>query len=53
MKTLIFGGNSDDTFGEITPRGDDYDNSANGKPIEWLVQSAAMASVARQVCQNA
>jgi hypothetical protein len=41
MKTLIFGGYSDDTFGEITPRGDDYDNCASGKPIEWLVESAS------------
>lgn len=39
MKTLIFGGTSDDTFGEITPRGDDFDNCASGKPIEWLVES--------------
>lgn len=39
MKTLIFGGYSDDTFGEITPGGDDFDNCANGKPIEWLVES--------------
>lgn len=41
MKTLIFGGSSDDTFGEITPRGDDYDNCGSGKPIEWLVESAS------------
>jgi hypothetical protein len=41
MKTLIFGGSSDDTFGEITPRGDDYDNCASGKPIEWLIESAS------------
>lgn len=39
MKTLIFGGSSDDTFGEITPRGDDYDNCASGEPIEWLIES--------------
>lgn len=39
MKTLIFGGYSDDTFGEITPRGDDFDNCASGEPIEWLIQS--------------
>lgn len=39
MKTLKFGGSSDDTFGEITPRGDDYDNCASGEPIEWLVES--------------
>jgi hypothetical protein len=41
VKTLIFGGASDDTFGEITPRGDDYDNCASGKPIEWLIESAS------------
>ncbi len=41
MKTLIFGGSSDDTFGEITPRGDDYDNCGNGKPIEYLIESAS------------
>ena len=40
MKTLIFGGSSDDTFGEITPRGDDYDNCASGEPIEWRIDSA-------------
>lgn len=49
MRTLIFGGSSDDTFGEITPRGDDFDNCASGKPIEWLVhsesESAAMLVV--------
>ena len=39
MKTLIFGGSSDDTFGEITPRGDDYDNCASGDPIEWALVS--------------
>lgn len=41
MRTLIFGGYSDDTFGEITPRGDDYDNCASGEPIEWLITSAS------------
>lgn len=41
MKTLIFGGSSDDTFGEITPRGDDYDNCASGEPIEYLITSAS------------
>lgn len=40
MKTLIFGGRSDDTFGEITPRGDDYDNCASGEPIEYRIDSA-------------
>lgn len=40
-KTLIFGGSSDDTFGEVTPRGDDYDNCASGKPIEWLIESVS------------
>ena len=39
MKTLIFGGSGDDTFGEITPRGDDYDSLAIGDPIEWLISS--------------
>lgn len=39
MKTKIFGGTSDDTFGEITPTGTDYDNCANGKPIEFLIES--------------
>ncbi len=39
MKTLIFGGCGDDTFGEITPRGDDFDNCASGRPIEWLIES--------------
>lgn len=39
MKTLIFGGSSDDTFGEITPYGNDYDNCASGKPIEYLIES--------------
>lgn len=34
---LEFEGASDDTFGECTPRGDDYDNCASGEPIEWLV----------------
>ena len=40
IRTLRFGGYSDDTFGEITPRGDDYDNCASGNPIEYLVQDA-------------
>ena len=39
MITLRFAGYSDDTFGEETPRGDDYDNCASGKPIEWVVES--------------
>ena len=39
MKTIIFEGSSDDTFGESTPRGDDYDNCASGEPIEWLLTS--------------
>lgn len=39
MKTLIFGGSSDDTFGEITPRGDDHDNCGDGCPVEWLIES--------------
>lgn len=41
MKTLIFGGSSDDTFGELSPRGDDYDNCGSGRPIEWLIESAS------------
>ena len=40
MKTLIFGGSSDDTFGEVTPRGDDYDNCGSGEPIEYRIDSA-------------
>lgn len=44
-KTLRFGGSSDDTFGEITPRGDDYDNCASGEPIEYLVQDARNADL--------
>lgn len=39
MKTLIFGGSGDDTFGEISSGGDDYDNCSNGKPIEYLITS--------------
>ena len=53
MKTLIFGGYSDDTFGEITPRGDDYDNCASGKPIEWLVESAEDGAALLVVGQHA
>lgn len=45
IKTLRFGGSSDDTFGEITPRGDDYDNCASGAPIEYLVQDAGSPSL--------
>jgi hypothetical protein len=37
-KTITFEGYSDDTFGyEDVEGGDDYDNCASGKPIEWLV----------------
>lgn len=39
MKTFAFEGSSDDTFGECTPRGDDYDNCASGEPIEWLLRA--------------
>jgi len=39
MKELRFGGYSDDTFGEDTPRGDDYDNCASGKPIVFQIKS--------------
>lgn len=36
--TLVFQGSSDDTFGMThSPRADDYDNCASGKPIEWLL----------------
>jgi hypothetical protein len=41
MKTLVFGGSSDDTFGLIAGAGDDFDNCASGKPIEWLIESEA------------
>lgn len=34
---LVFAGYSDDTFGEYALTNDDFDNSASGKPIEWLV----------------
>lgn len=40
MRTLMFGGSSDDTFGEITPRGDEYDNCASGQPIEYRLDSS-------------
>jgi len=53
MKTLIFGGYSDDTFGEITPCGDDYDNCASGKPIEWLVKSESEGAALLVVGQHA
>lgn len=36
MKEFVFEGYSDDTFGELTT-GEDYDNCASGKPIEFLV----------------
>lgn len=39
MKELKFGRYSDDTSGEVTPRGDDYDNCASGRPIRWRVWS--------------
>ena len=35
MKTYIFAGFSDDTFGEYAITKDDYDNCASGKPIAW------------------
>lgn len=41
MKVMKFGGYSDDTFGEVTPAGDDYDNCASGRPIRWLISSDA------------
>ncbi|MFT3806060.1 hypothetical protein [Arenimonas sp.] len=52
MKTLQFSGYSDDTFGEISPRGDDYDNCASGKPIEWVVESASEANALLVVGQH-
>lgn len=39
MKTLLFAGYSDDTFGEVLAFNDDYDNCGSGQPIEWLVES--------------
>lgn len=43
MKTLMFEGSSDDTFGyavKDTPsEGDDHDNCANGTPIQWRIYS--------------
>lgn len=41
MRTISFAGYSDDTFGENTKSGDDYDNCASGKPIEYLIESAS------------
>lgn len=41
MRTLMFCGSSDDTFGLVNDTEDDYDNCASGKPIEWLVESAS------------
>ncbi|TXH46484.1 MAG: hypothetical protein E6Q97_29525 [Desulfurellales bacterium] len=38
MKTLIFEGSSDDTFGEQTTS-DDHDNAGSGKPIRYVVES--------------
>lgn len=32
-----FCGSSDDTFGCVGQRGDDYDNCASGKPIVWRI----------------
>lgn len=40
MKEFRFGGYSDDTFGEVTPGGDDYDNCASGDPVEYCVYSS-------------
>ena len=41
MQVLKFEGASDDTFGYDFPGygGDDWDNCASGKPIEFLVQA--------------
>lgn len=39
MKTFIFEGHSDDTFGEYGVTNDDYDNCASGRPIQFsLIQ---------------
>ena len=38
MKTLMFEGHSDDTFGELTT-GEDHDNCANNAPIIFKVLS--------------
>lgn len=35
MKVYVFGGYSDDTFGEFSLTDDDYDNSASGEPIVY------------------
>lgn len=40
MKVFKFSGYSDDTFGESTDRGDDYDNCASGDPIWWELKAA-------------
>jgi len=55
MKTFMFEGCSDDTFGECTPRGDDYDNCASGEPIEWLLTSpgGVQLLVVGQFCPGA
>lgn len=37
MKTLVFYGNSDDTFGEYGVTNQDYNNSASGKPIQCAI----------------
>jgi len=39
MKTYIFAGFSDDTFGEYAITKDDYDNCASGKPIAWILST--------------
>ena len=39
MPILHFEGYSDDTFGEVTHFREDYDNCANGKPIEFLLSA--------------
>lgn len=53
MVQLVFEGYSDDTFGETNHFNDSYDNCANGKPIEYLVQSGNYAIVVTgQHCPN-
>ena len=40
MKELKFAGSSDDTFGVYGDIEMDYDNCANGKPIEFLISNS-------------
>jgi len=45
MKTLVFEGYSDDTFGEYGVTNDDHDNCANGDPIVFAVHTGANPTV--------